>query len=115
MRTFIAITLLVGITLAATAEVTPNDQSDYFTFFNCSSTTNPEIKSIRAELTTIPQVGVHTHIHMYATPYKTVYASQITLSVKSLGVQIYKFTKPINTPFPGGQETYYSMSTPTNL
>ena len=115
MRNYAIIFMLLGLALTTSVaeNTTPNDQSDYWNYWDCDGTTNPIVQNSRFEFTYPPQVDVHSKVTLFLTPNQNFYCSQLTLSVKVLGVQVYKFTEDVNTEWKAGQEGSRLMWIPT--
>lgn len=113
MKTFIiTIAILLGAALSST-DITPNDQSDYYRYWDCDGTTNPVVGKSRFTFSAIPRVGSTTRMSLFMTTTEDLFVSQLTLSVKLMGVQIYKFTEDVNVDFKSGVENSHTMWVPT--
>ena len=115
MKSLILVAVLIG---AVCSQNLPslsqkNEDLDYFKYWNCPGTTNPIVQQMRIEFTFPPQVDVHSHIELYLTPNKSFFATQLSLTVKYLGVQLYKFTEDVGKSFPKNVETLKGFWLPT--
>ena len=114
MKNFILVALLIGLVFSENLPAQKNDQPDYFQYWNCDGTSNPIVQSVTFSFDCPPQVSVLDHIAINLTPKSNVYISQLTLSVKLLGVQLYSFTEDVGVNFPANTETRKGLWIPTD-
>lgn len=117
---FITLAILACSALSTTHEVTStingetNDISDYFQAWTCPNFDNSKyVTKARWDFTAIPRVGVSTHLRIYLTSPTTFYATTLAVTVKSMGIVMYRFNEDVEKKFPANIETYHSQWLPT--